>query len=276
MEPGATVKHVVQYSTGVGSAEVAWRIVEQYGAENVVLLSADTLVEHPDNWRFAREVHGRLGCEWVVLADGRTPMQVGRDKRVVPNNRMAICSRVLKRELLRKHIDESYDPTGTVIYLGFDWTEPDRHAAAVPHWQPYRIESPLIAPPYLAKPDLLETFRRRGIEPPSLYKLGLPHANCGGFCVRGGQAQWALMLQADRHGYLAWESEEETTRALLGKDVAILRDRRGGTVKPLPLAVLRERLDEQTGLVSSPRLRNSSMIDRPSRLGNIRSTTITS
>jgi hypothetical protein len=242
------MKHVVQYSTGAGSAEVAWRVVEQHGAENVVLLTADTLREHKDNWRFAREVHDRLGCEWVVLADGRNPMQVGRDKRVVPNNRMAICSRVLKRELLRRYIEERFPPEETVIYLGFDWTEPERQDAAVPHWEPYRVESPLISPPYLAKQDVLELFRQRGIAPPWLYSQGFTHANCGGACVRGGQAQWELLLRVDRDLYLDWEREEQESRDLLGKDVSILRDRTGGSVKPLTLTRFRKRLDSQPSL----------------------------
>jgi hypothetical protein len=90
----------VQYSTGVASAEVAWRVVAEHGAENVTLLTADTRREDEDNWRFGREVADRLGCEWVILADGRTPMEVGRDRKCVPSNRMAVCSQILKRDLL--------------------------------------------------------------------------------------------------------------------------------------------------------------------------------
>lgn len=218
-------RHVVQFSTGAGSAEVAWRVVDEHGPQKVLLLTADTMVEDPDNWRFAQEVVDRLGCEWVRLADGRTPMQVGRDHRVVPNNRMAVCSRVLKRELLRRYLDANFDPTETVVYLGFDWTEPERHEASVEPWKPWRIESPLLSPPWVSKPDLLDLFRARGIEPPALYAYGMPHANCGGACVRGGQAQWELLLRVNRARYLEWEQEEDVSRDLLGKDVAILRDR---------------------------------------------------
>lgn len=246
-----TQKHVVQFSTGAGSAEVAWRVVEQHGSDNVLLLTADTKVEDKDNWRFAREVVDRLCCEWVVLADGRTPMELGRDLRCVPNNRMAVCSRVLKRELLRKWIDEHCDPAETVIYLGFDWTEPERHEAAEPHWQPYTIASPLISPPYVSKPDLLDLFRARGIKPPRLYAQGFSHANCGGACVRGGQAQWELLLRVNPDLYLEWEAEEDKTRAELGKDVSILRDRRGGTSRPLTLATFRERITRQPDLFDS-------------------------
>lgn len=246
-----TPKHIVQYSTGLASAEVAWRLVDQHGAADVLLLTADTKAEDRDNWRFAGEVANRLGCEWIVLADGRTPMQVGRDLRIVPNNRMAVCSRVLKRELLRRWIDEHCDPAETVIYLGFDWTEQHRIDAAAKPWEPYTVAAPLADPPYVSKPDLMETFRARSIEPPRLYAQGFPHANCGGACVRGGQAQWELLLRVNRDRYLDWEDEEEKTRAELGKDVSILRDRTGGAVKPLTLRTFRERIEsrpDQRGL----------------------------
>ncbi len=242
MVRGSLMKHVVQYSTGAGSAEVAWRVVDKYGAENTVLLSADTKVEDEDNWRFAKEVADRLGAEWVILADGRTPMQVGRDERCVPNNRMAVCSKILKRQLLRKYIDERFDPDETVIYLGYDWTEEHRIKAAWPQWKPYRVAAPLTEPPLLTKGAMLDLFRQRGIEPPRLYAQGFAHANCGGACVRGGQAQWALLLEVNPERYREWEREEEDSRVFLGKDIAILRDRRGGTTKPLTLRAFRERL----------------------------------
>lgn len=237
--------HVVQFSTGAGSAEVAWRLVERHGVNQVHLLTADTLVEDEDNWRFAREVAAALGNpRWDVLADGRHPMEVGRDHRVVPSDRMAVCSRVLKRDLLRKHIEATYDPTSTVIALGFDWTEPHRLDKARPHWEPWRVECPLMNPPYLWKQQIVGGWKERGIDPPRLYATGATHSNCGGACVRGGHSAWALLLHTNRERFLWWEAEEEKTRDLLGKDVSILTDRRGGGPRqPLPLRVFREERD---------------------------------
>jgi hypothetical protein len=240
------VKHLVQFSTGLSSAEVAWRLTAEHGPESVVCITADTLREHPDNWRFAEEVIGRLGCEWVKLTDGRTPMQAGRDARCVPSNRMAVCSMVLKRKLIRRYLDANYDPGADVVYIGYDWSEPARIASAQRFWDPWVMKPLLAEPPYA--PDLKELFRSRGIEPPVLYELGLPHANCAGFCVRGGQAQWVLMLQVNRCGYLEWEAEEEETRVLLGKDVTILRDRTGGTTTPVSLRRFRERIERQPSM----------------------------
>lgn len=244
----APVTHIVQFSTGAGSAEVAWRVVAEHGPDDVVLLAADTLVEDDDNWRFGYEVAAALGLEITRLADGRTPMQVGRDVRVVPNNRMAVCSRVLKRDLLRAHMDATWDPATSIAYLGFDWTETHRYDAALPHWAPWTIAAPLIDPPYVNKPDLLDLWRARGIEPPRLYAQGFTHANCGGACVRGGQAQWANLLRVNRDRFLDWENDEQQTRELLGKDVSILRDRTGGSLTPLTLGAFRERLDSQPAL----------------------------
>lgn len=239
-------RHLVQFSTGMSSAEVAWRLVDEHGPESVLLMTADTLREDPDNWRFAREVVARLGCEWVKLTDGRTPMQAGRDERCVPNNRMAVCSKILKRELMRAWLNRHHDPAADVVYIGYDWSEPHRIASARRFWAPWDFRASLAEPPYA--PPLAPLFRSRGIEPPVLYSYGYSHSNCGGCCVRGGQAQWALTLTVNRGRYLEWEAEEEQTRADLGKDVAILRDRTGGSVTPLSLRRFREGIERQGAL----------------------------
>lgn len=237
-------KALVQFSTGAGSAYLCYRTIEKYGLANTILLSANTLAEDPDNWRFGQEVWADLGMPtWTILTHGRTPMQVGRDARCVPNNRMAVCSRVLKRDILREHIDRNYSPDNAVILLGFDWTEEHRHIKALPHWEGWEVESPLLKPPYLEKPAILDWFRGRGIEPPRLYAQGFSHANCGGGCVRGGQAQWELLLRVNPDLYRDWEREEHVTRVILKKNVSILRDRRGGTSKPMSLKEFRERLE---------------------------------
>jgi hypothetical protein len=238
--------HVVQFSTGLSSAEVAWRLVAEHGPGNVLCMSADTLREDDDNWRFGREVIAALGCEWIKLTDGRTPMQAGRDAKCVPNNRMAVCSKVLKRELLRAYLDAHCNPATDPVYIGYDWSEPHRIASSQRFWAPWTVRAPLAEPPYA--PELQPLFRSRGIAPPVLYSYGYAHANCGGCCVRGGQAQWALTLTVNRTRYMEWEAEEEESRALLGKDVTILRDRTGGSVTPLSLRRFREGIERQPSM----------------------------
>lgn len=244
---------IVQFSTGIGSAEVARRAIEQHGPDQVILLTADTRVEDADNWRFAHEFVNELGrgVRWVVLADGRTPMEVGRDHRAVPSDRMAICSRVLKRELLRAWIDEHCDPVEDVIALGYDWTEPKRLLGALPYWTPFDVICPMMDEPLIEKWTLLDFWRNElGIRPPRLYDEGFAHANCGGACVRSGQAAWALTLSKRPETYALWEGEEEKTMAMLGKKVTILTDRRqkvldanGGKRLALSLREFRERIE---------------------------------
>jgi hypothetical protein len=134
------------------------------------------------------------------------------------------------------------------VYLGYDWTEMHRVEAAMKHWAPWTVECPLTQPPHRWKLQLLDLFRERGIEPPRLYGYGFQHANCGGGCVRGGQAQWSLLLTVNRPRYLEWEAEEELSRAELGKDVSILRDRAGGTTTSLSLRSFRERIERQPSM----------------------------
>lgn len=242
--------HLVSFSTGAASAEVAFRVVGEYGPEAVTLLTANTLVEDEDNWRYARQVLAALGpVRWVVVSQGRTPMEIGRDQGVVPNDRMAVCSRILKREKLRTWIESNCDPANTIVYLGYDWTEEHWLEKARPHWVPWSIDAPLCRPPFFTKAQILDRMRERGIEPPRLYAMGFGHANCGGACVRGGQAAWELLLRVNRPRYLEWEAEEEKSRLQIGKDLSILSDRRGGGPRrPLPLAQFRERLDRSPSL----------------------------
>lgn len=221
------MKAVVQFSGGVGSWAAAKRTVERFGADNTTLLFADTLIEDEDLYRFLDEAVADIGAEFVRLADGRTPWQVFRDVRFIANTRIDPCSAILKRDLLRKWIEEHCDPRDTAVVLGIDWSEAHRYKAAIPRWQPYRLLAPLcdesefgrMKDAYLA--ELAET----GIEPPRLYAMGFPHNNCGGFCVKAGQAHFKLLLDQMPERYAMHEAEEEATRRHLGKDVSILRDR---------------------------------------------------
>jgi hypothetical protein len=107
--------------------------------------------------------------------------------------------------------------------------------------RPWHAEYPLAGPPYVDKAEMLARAREMGVEPPAMYALGYKHANCGGGCVRAGASQFVQLLTLNPTRYAWWEEQEELTRVHLGKDVAILRDRRGGETKPMTLRALRER-----------------------------------
>lgn len=105
----------------------------------------------------------------------------------------------------------------------------------------------MCLPPYLSPPDVRALVRQHGIQVPRLYDWS-PHNNCGGFCVKGGHAQFRALLlnMPDRYAY--HEAQEEAFRVDMNADVAILRDRTGGTTTPLTLREFRERIEaEDTG-----------------------------
>lgn len=239
-------EHVVMFSSGAGSAVAAKRVADRYGTDQLTLLFADVNMEHPDNYRFLNEASEWVGGELIVLDnDGKTIWDVFREGRFLGNTRVDLCSRVLKREPMRAWLEEHRDPADTVVHLGFDISEPHRLDRARPHWEPWTVEAPLLWEPVVWKDQALDRLRDAGIEPPLLTRMGWPHANCGGGCVKAGIGQFSRLLGELPDTFAEWEANEEAIATHLDKPVAILRDRRGGTTKPLPLRVLREWIDAE-------------------------------
>lgn len=231
--------HVVMFSSGAGSAVAASRVARAFGTEHLTLLFADVNGEHGDNYRFLREAAAWVGGELVVLDNGgRTIWQVFDSDKFLGNNRVDPCSRVLKREPMRQWLETNRDPASTVVYLGFDWLEEHRFAKSARYWRPWTVEVPLCWNPPLWKGQVLEALRDAGLEPPRLTQMGFEHANCGGGCVKAGIGQFKMLLALAPDTFAEWEWNEERLRAKLG-DVAILRDRRRGVSRPMPLRELR-------------------------------------
>lgn len=236
-------QHIVMWSGGITSWAVARLVVERHGTDNVTLLFADTKIEDEDLYRFNEQAVAQLGMELTTVADGRDPWQVFEDKKWLGNTRIAQCSFELKLKPCEDWLESNTDPADTVLYVGVDWTETHRLPAIVKGWQPWTVKAPLTEPPYQDKQQLLAEARAAGLEIPRLYRLGFAHNNCGGACVKGGQAQWARLLEVFPERFARAEAAEQKMRRLLGKDVSILRDRTGGDTKPLTLTVLREGIE---------------------------------
>jgi hypothetical protein len=236
---------VVQFSGGIASWAVARRVADRHGVDDLVLLFADTLIEDDDLYAFVEASAAQLGAPLVRVADGRTPWQVFEDKRLLGNSLLAPCSSVLKILPCRRWLTEHTDPARTVLYVGIDNGARDRRRApGIAHgWRPWRVEFPLLDEPTLSKADMLAEARALGLRTPRAYELGFDHANCGQLCVRGGQKHWLRTLEhfPDRFG--DYEVREQLFRQRIGKNVAILKERRAGRTLPLPLTELRRRHD---------------------------------
>lgn len=241
----ARMRRVVQFSGGRGSWATARWVADQYGIADMVLLFADTLAEDDDHPRFLAEAAADIGVPVTRVCDGRTPEQVDMDRRWLSNSKVAQCSMELKIKPCREWLEANCDPANTILYVGIDWSEADRAPGIEAGWAPWRVDMPLTRPPYTDGHQIDDELRRRGIEPPRLNRLGFPHNNCGGACVRGGQAQWLNLYRKFPERFAAKEAHEQRMREHLDADVAILRTRVGGKSRPLPLTVLRQRIEDE-------------------------------
>lgn len=241
------MKHVVMWSGGITSWATARIVVERHGPEAVTFLFADTNTEDEDLHRFNEEAAAMLGGQVVRVADPqeRDTWDVFDDERYIGNTRLAPCAKLLKQAPARRWVAANTAPKDSILYIGMDWMEPHRIPGNRAHWEPWRVEYPLTEPPLYDKDHWMEEARRAGLTPPRLYELGFAHNNCGGGCVKGGQGQWALVLKVFPERYAYHEERERQWRAKTGKNVTILRDRRGGTTKPLTLEALRLRIEAE-------------------------------
>lgn len=237
------MKYAVMVSGGVTSFEALRRTLAIHGHAATVPVFADTKIEDGDCYRFLDDIERELGVTLTRLADGRDIWQLFRDRKFIGNTRVDICSEVLKRDLIFDWL--KVQPGEWTVVIGFDWTEPHRIDRARARWEAkgYTLWCPLADKPYLLKNDYTAQARSLGIEPPRLYAMGFEHNNCGGACVKGGQGQWKRLLDTLPERYRWHEEQEELTRQVIGKDVAVLRDRRGGELLPLTLRAFRERIE---------------------------------
>jgi hypothetical protein len=236
---------IVMYSGGIGSWAAGLRTAERYGRENTTLLFCDTKQEDEDLYRFLHEGATVIGVPVITIADGRTPWEVFHDERYLGNNKIAPCSRILKQEVAEAWIRERYGPGDCVRFYGMDWCQREqmRLDAIAARCAPYAVDAPLFWPPVLDKDMAKLLAMQHGLRLPRLYGDGFAHNNCGGACVRAGQAHWATLYRTHPERYALYAAKEEELRAVLDKDVSILRDRqRGKPTKPLTLTVFAARL----------------------------------
>lgn len=242
------MRYIVSFSGGVGSFVAAAMTITKYGRENTDLVFCDTLIEDPDLYRFLDDAEKALGVEITRLKDGRTPWEVFKDGRYIGNSRFAPCSKVLKRDVFEKYLLESGkykllpQPDATIV-LGIDWTESHRLKRAQDNWAPWPVIGPLCEPPLMSKHQTLRYFEAYNIPLPSLYSKGFSHNNCGGFCVRAGQAQFALLLKTNRDYYLWNEEQEQNVLQSVPTTRPFLRRVTKGVKEYLTLKQFREQLE---------------------------------
>ncbi|WP_334656698.1 hypothetical protein [Sphingomonas panaciterrae] len=241
-------------------------------------VSADTPIEeyrgNPE-WRAwladlrERAMDALPGLIWLV--EGRDPWEIFRDRRFLGNSLRDPCSEVAKREVADAwrvghchRVGELFEPADWFA-VGIDESEAHRFfdgnggglgpRMAADGWQYHaplidlnarikageRVPGEILSLAYAPLDQI-------GPASPRLYGMGYKHNNCGGWCVKAGQAHYAnrFRVQPKRYAYDALM--EQKMRAYLGADVSMLTDRRGGTGKrPMTLAEFAERLRADPG-----------------------------
>lgn len=231
------MKYVSSLSGGAASAVAHTRAMERYGKENVVAWFADTQWEDDDLYRFLNDLENYWQQKIIRHTEGLTPLQVAENEKIIPNQKLAVCSRVLKQKPFKKFI-EAYEKPVTVL-LGLDWSEQHRMIAPKKVYESIpgvSVDFPLMWKPYDF--DVFQTVKSWGIEIPRLYKMGFPHNNCGGRCVRQGISEWQR-LRVHFPERFANVRDWEAAQQAIGdarSGYAICRDQSNGEVKPLSLA----------------------------------------
>jgi len=235
-----SISHVVMFSSGIGSWAAGKRVADSYGPENTKLLFCDTKIEDEDNYRFLKDAAENIGSRLVTISDGRDVFQVFKDVRFMGNSRVDPCSRILKRELADKWIEANYTPSTVVVHVGIDWTEEHRYTRMAERKLPWIYKAPLCDPPYMMKSDFLSWAQSEGLRPPRMYDFGFQHANCGGFCIKAGQAQFKKLWETWPDRYLEMERREEDVYAHIGSRHPFLRITEDGNRRYISLREFRE------------------------------------
>lgn len=241
--------YIVNVSGGLTSYEALRRCLARHGHAHTRAVFADTRIEDADLYRFLGDIERHCNIPITRLADGRTPFDVWHSERAITlrgggGAGAAPCSRILKREVIERWLTENFAPGTYTRVLGMDWSEQDRMERARAFYAPDPVWFPLAEAPYLDKCHIADQLERGGIAPPRLYAAGFEHNNCGGGCVKAGQAHFAHLLRTYPDVYARWEAEETRFRKAVSKDVSILNDRAGGGPRrPLTLAAFRRRIE---------------------------------
>ena len=260
----AVTKHVVMFSGGIGSWAAAKMVAGTFGTENLYLVFSDVKGNNPsphvgedeDTYRFVEEAAKNVGGTFVYLNEGRDIWEVFKDRNFLGNSRLAHCSFELKQKPARKWLVENCKSENTIVYVGIDWTETHRLPAIIKNYKPYLAFAPLTEPYYHSedkmyydKNELIQWARDEGLTTPRLYDYGFSHNNCGGGCVRAGQAQFKKLLEIMPERFAIWEEKEQEVIRHIGKDVSILTEMKNGVKRPLPLVELRRRVESAPTLI---------------------------
>ena len=240
--------NIGSFSSGLSSAVACDRLLRVHPDAWIVF--EDVLIEDDDNYRFMADCERRWERKIIVLKEGRSPYEVSRAGRVIPNSLLAPCSHRLKIELFKAWLLTLPDQEIT-IHIGFDYTELERMDRSRKGYAEmgYTVDFPLEWTPRDFRPYKQIVKDDWGIEPPRMYRMGYTHANCGGRCCKQGQGDWirTLINFPDRYAQIEkWEQDMRQLSEKHGKR-SICKRIVGKEVQALTLEQLRQEYEAVEG-----------------------------
>ena len=174
---------IVWFSSGAASAVASMKTIEQYGSTcNVRLVNNPIKEEDSDNLRFLKDVEKWLGVKVETATNSKyqscSATDVWDKRRFMSSPYGAPCTLELKK-VARQQFEMDNDIDWHV--LGFTSEEEDRFCK---FQTKERLNTlPVLIEHGLSKADCYKILQDAGVEPPRIYKMGYPNANCIG-CVK--------------------------------------------------------------------------------------------
>lgn len=191
-QDGCDAMIAVWFSCGAASAVAAKLTLDKYPDKRVRVVNSPVAEEHEDNRRFLRDVQDWLGVPVETAVNPAYPKASAREvwdkRKFMASPYGAPCTVELKKEA-RYYWEKENKPDWHV--LGFTADERQRHERFVLTERSNVL--PVLIDAGLRKRDCIDVLRGAGIQPPAIYGLGYPNANCIGCVKATSPAYWNLV-----------------------------------------------------------------------------------
>lgn len=178
----------VWFSCGAASAVAAKITIDKYGKEQVRVINNPVAEEHPDNHRFLKDIEKWLDVKIETAINPDFPdcsaVSVWKKRKYMSGVAGAPCTQELKKKA-RQIWETNNKPDWHV--LGFTVDEKSRFERFVLTERSNVI--PILIDAGLTKKDCFKILMDAGINPPEIYRLGYPNANCIG-CVKATSPEY--------------------------------------------------------------------------------------
>lgn len=184
---------VVWFSAGAASAVAAKLTLAKHDPERVTIAYCETGAEHEDNARFLADCEAWFGKSVTRLQSEKyaSTWDVWEQRKYLAGIAGAPCTSELKvaPRLAFQRPDDVH-----VFGYTADSSDVRRAEGLREHWPELTVETPLIEKGLL-KTACLDMLLRAGIEPPAVYAMGMPNANCVPCVKATSAAYWALIRE---------------------------------------------------------------------------------